>query len=156
AQHDPMVLFSSHFPVSFSHNCFRIHSFLVYFCGRLLAFDPSGTLLASASWDGTIRLWDIKSNKVQAVSKDVGSWVTDVSFNHDGSLLASGELGGIVRFWDVTSATELLNLDLYPHQPNIMHVAFNPSGTLLVTAYEPLQVTTTSKDANPIQLWGVK
>lgn len=112
-----------------------------------LAFDHSGTLLASANWDGKIMIWNMKLNKVQMVSRQLDdTFLTDVSFNHDGTLVACGGIDGVVYFLEVKSATEIMQVDAYTdYKP--MNIIFNPTGTLLAVA---------NQNAHAVQLWGIK
>jgi WD40 repeat protein len=64
-----------------------------------LAFDATGTRLATAHADGTIRLWDPRSGVQTLVLQGSGDPVDNVSFSPDGSRLASREDTGIVRVW---------------------------------------------------------
>src|SRR5262249_29066818 len=66
-----------------------------------VAFSPDGSLLASGGADRTVRLWDAKTGKEQAVLKGHTGNVSSVAFSPDGKTLASGSLDYTVRLWDV-------------------------------------------------------
>ncbi len=70
-----------------------------------LAFSPDGSMLASGSYDDTIKLWDTRSYKEIATLKGHTDSVRSVSFSPDGSLLASGSDDGTVILWDISKYT---------------------------------------------------
>jgi WD40 repeat protein len=76
------------------------HGWVVYD----LAFrpDPEVPLLASASSDGTVRIWDLKTGE-QLESLRHTQNALCVAFSPDGQLLASGGQDGIVKVWVVRS-----------------------------------------------------
>ena len=55
-----------------------------------IAFSPDGKLLASSSWDNTIKLWDVaRGSELRTFTGH--SWIVHgVAFSPDGKLLASG------------------------------------------------------------------
>jgi WD40 repeat protein/tRNA A-37 threonylcarbamoyl transferase component Bud32 len=69
-----------------------------------VAFSPRG-LLASASGDETVNLWDAKSGQ-QVRALGGHSAVMSVSFSPDGLLLASAAYDGKVRLWDARAGQE--------------------------------------------------
>jgi WD40 repeat protein len=67
-----------------------------------IGFSPDGKLLASASLDGSVTVWDV--NRKEAVADLRGSVPAfAVRFSPDGKLVAVGDSSGAVVLWDVAS-----------------------------------------------------
>jgi parallel beta-helix repeat protein len=106
-----------------------------------VAFSPDGKILASGSWDWTIKLWDVATGKeIRTLSGHTGS-VHSVAFSPDGKILASGS--DEIKLWDVTTGTLLRTLQ--GHTAFVESVAFSPDGKILASG---------SWD-NTIKLWDV-
>ncbi len=74
-----------------------------------VAFSPDNQYLLSGSWDGTMRLWDIKSGKVKKIFyNDVG--VGTVAFSKDMRHLYTTGFGGTIKIWDIINGKELLKM----------------------------------------------
>ena len=95
-----------------------------------VAFAPDGKVLASASSDGTVRLWDLTAADPAArprLLKHDGP-VSQVAFASHGNSLASASSDGTVRLWDLTAADPAARPRLLKHDGPVNHVAFAPDG----------------------------
>jgi WD40 repeat protein len=89
------------------------------------------TLIASASRDKTVRLWDVKAGAGLAVLPH-GADVYGVAFIPDGTRLATACRDNTIRLWDVATREEVA--ELRGHADYVHAVAFSPDGARLASA----------------------
>ncbi|MEM9090256.1 MAG: hypothetical protein AAGC93_16095, partial [Cyanobacteria bacterium P01_F01_bin.53] len=92
--------------------------------------SPDGSTIASASEDGTVKLWDRSGRELQTLA-DHSDWVRSVSFSPDGSTVASASEDGTVKLWD-RSGRELQTLE--GHSSGVRSVSFSPDGSTIASA----------------------
>ncbi|MGW1051761.1 WD40 repeat domain-containing protein [Streptomyces sp. NPDC002521] len=100
-----------------------------------VAFAPGGHLLASASWDGTARLWQVTGGRALwplAVLRGHTRFVRSVAFGPDGRTLVTASEDTTVRVWDVTDPRRpRLTSLLAAHAGEVAGAGFGPDGHLL-------------------------
>ena len=100
---------------------------------RSAAFSPDGELLATASADGTILLWEIATGRrVRALAHPDGAVrIEAVAFHPNGQLLAAGAEDGSVLLWD--RFTGRLIGRWAAHREAVFALAFSADGRWLAT-----------------------
>jgi WD40 repeat protein len=93
-----------------------------------LQFNTAGSVLYSASLDGSIRMWDTATFQQTALAQYP---VNDIALSPDGMLLAAGLANGDVALLDAATLEEQATVTA--HTASVNSVAFNSDGSLLVS-----------------------
>jgi WD40 repeat protein/serine/threonine protein kinase len=94
-------------------------------------FSPDGKTVASASEDGTVRMWDVSTGDVRYTLRGHTDKVLDTAFSPDGKTLASVGYDRTIWLWD--SVTGQARSTLQGHGHWVTSVAFSPDGKTLAS-----------------------
>jgi WD40 repeat protein len=101
---------------------------------RTIAYSPDGGTLASADFDGTLRLWDTKARApLGRPFRAHANEVWGLSFSPDAKTLASSSFDGTVRLWNVQDQRPL-GPPIDAHVGAVRSVAFSPDGRTVAFA----------------------
>ena len=110
------------------------------------AFSPSGTLLASSSYDQKVRIWNAASGRLLQTLEGHESDVNGIAFSPDGTILASTSDDKEIRLWVVATGA-LLRPPLAGHTDSVNGVSFSPDGKTLASASEDQTIGLWSLDS---------
>jgi WD40 repeat protein len=96
-----------------------------------VAVTADGTLAVSGSDDGTVRVWNLATGRVQAKLPGHDRRVLAVAVTADGTLAVSGSDDGTVRVWNLASGR--VQAKLTGHKLGVWSVAVTPDGTRAVS-----------------------
>ncbi len=107
-----------------------------------VTFSRSGSKLASASWDGTLSIWENETGReLVRCTADVGE-VYCVAFAPDERTIASGAQDGVVRIWDAATGKGFTSRKSHDGW-SIRSLQFSPDGRYVASG----------GDDNTVSVW---
>ncbi len=97
------------------------------------AVDASsdGKLVATAGYDGMVKLWDMQSRKLKADLNQHKGWVRSLAFSPDGSQLVTAGEDGNVIVWSTSSGKAVTTV--VAHKGPVTAITFSSDGKTFVT-----------------------
>jgi WD40 repeat protein len=96
-----------------------------------LAFNKTGTLLASGGKDGIVRIWTLENINNSFSPGTQEKSVNALCFNSDGTLLLSGGSDGKIYLWDIEKKRQI-NI-LSGHEGGITSIVFSPEENKIIS-----------------------
>jgi len=111
-----------------------------------IALSPNGKIVASGSFDGKVRLWDVEMKKV--IAKWIGHTqpVKSLCWSVDGERAVSGSNDTTIRVWDVESGDTVLGPIETGHE-YLSAVMYSPDTTKIATGGD---------EENALKIWDAK
>lgn len=98
-----------------------------------VAIDLSGKRFATGGWEGTARIWNLATNRLEQTLAHDCDYVHSVSFSPDGKYLATGSNSakGFVQLWDAATGENVRSFK--GHTDAVLSVMFSRDGRQLLT-----------------------
>jgi WD40 repeat protein len=119
---------------------------------RQIRFSPRTDILASATKDGLVRLWQKGASRPNSLILAHEGGADSIAFSPDERLLATGGRDNMIRLWDVQKMLESGTAEpkdalvtLRGHEKPVLSLAFRSTGTILAS----------SGGDNTVRLWKV-
>ncbi|KAF3277773.1 hypothetical protein TWF970_005026 [Orbilia oligospora] len=116
---------------------------------KSITFSPNNKMVASASADGTIRLWDGATGAALQTLKG------HETFSPDSKTVVSGSLDGTIRLWDAATGASLQVFEEADAE-YFKVVAISPDSRMVVSLSRLPYSRTQSRKADALKIWDTK
>ncbi|TVQ23117.1 MAG: hypothetical protein EA383_14620, partial [Spirochaetaceae bacterium] len=99
----------------------------------LVAFSDDGRLFLTASWDGTVRVYDAASGELRTVLRRNSDPITAAAFSASGTYVVTGSSDGTATVWNVHDEEVLSVID--HNSGSIDSVSFVSEEEIMLTAF---------------------
>lgn len=95
-------------------------------------YSPDGKLIASASWDRSVKLWDARTLALVATLEGHANSVSCLKFAPKSPRLFTGDEAGAIVIWDLLSQPDVARLE--GHSAVIRSLAISADEDVLISA----------------------
>jgi transducin (beta)-like 1 len=106
------------------------------------------SLLATASFDGTVRLWNVRDGSCFRIFDRHRDSVYSVAFSPSGEYLASGSLAGQLYIWNIERG---IHVKSFKGSGDIFEVAWNKEETMVAACFSSNVVAVVDFDRSSVQ-----
>jgi WD40 repeat protein/DNA-binding SARP family transcriptional activator len=105
-----------------------------------VAWSPDGRWLATASDDGSARIWNGQTGELRFALLSHENTIQDLAWSPDGTRLVTASDDGTAKVWSITEGgpRELLSLSAQDTRSGMRAVAFSPDGDRVMTGDEAI------------------
>jgi WD40 repeat protein len=93
-----------------------------------LAFSPDGSLIATGTEEGDVRIWEVEKGNLLHKLKGHIFPVRYVAFSPDGTMIASGASDNTARVWQVSNG---MSMSVYKIKTDVRDIAWSPDSIYL-------------------------
>ncbi len=94
-------------------------------------YSPDGSQIATASSNGTARIWDAHTGNLLLTLRGHNDVVKKIDYSPDGKRVVTASEDKTAKVWDAVNGKEIFTLR--GHTNGVNNIAFSPDGTRLVT-----------------------
>ncbi|WP_055074966.1 WD40 repeat domain-containing protein [Pseudanabaena sp. 'Roaring Creek'] len=118
---------------------------------RSVAFSPDGKIIASGSFDNSIKLWNLEGKELQTLTGH-SNGVRSVAFSPDGKTIASGSFDKSIKLWNL-EGKELRTLT--GHSNAVLSIAFSPNGKTIASSSSDKTIKLWNLEGKELQMLNV-
>ncbi|KST61780.1 hypothetical protein BC008_06970 [Mastigocoleus testarum BC008] len=117
--------------------------------------DKEDTILASSSYDRTVRLWNPHTGQCVKTLTGHPNWVLSVAWSPDGNTIASGGDDGTIRLWDYRTG-QCVKI-LTGHHNWVLSIAWSPGSTISPQdiGKTKAQILASGGDDRTVRIWDI-